>query len=79
MANAYNLTTFHCVYNISNEVNTDVLFAYLVTDMAKEIFLENSRQYGNGLVKFEPNDLNKGQVVDLRCLSEDEIQFVLDA
>lgn len=73
---AYNLTTFHCVYNIS-EFNTDILFAYLVTDMAKEIFLDNSRQYGNGLIKFEPNDLNKGKVADLRCLSELERHFVL--
>lgn len=79
MANAYNLTTFHCVYNICKDIDTDILFAYLVTDMAKEIFMENSRQYGNGLIKFEPNDLNKGQVVDFRCLSKDEIQFIHDA
>jgi hypothetical protein len=47
--------------------------------MAKEIFYENSRQYGNGLIKFEPNDLNKGQVVDFRCLSENEMQFIRNA
>lgn len=76
VAQAYNLTTFHCVYNIS-EFNTNILFAYLITDMAKEIFLDNSRQYGNGLVKFEPNDLNRGKVADLRCLSEQEKHFVL--
>ena len=74
-AEAYNLTTFHCVYNISN-IDTNVLYAYLITDMAKEIFLDNSRQYGNGLIKFEPNDLNKGKVVDLRLLSEEEIVFI---
>lgn len=72
----YNLTTFHCVYN-TGDIDTDILFAYLVTDMAKEIFLDNSRQYGNGLIKFEPNDLNKGKVVDLRYLSVNEQQFVL--
>ena len=44
--------------------------------MAKDIFLDNSRQYGNGLVKFEPNDLNKGMVVDLTLLSTEEISFV---
>ena len=74
-ANVYNLTTFHCVYNIS-EIDTNVLFAYLVTDLAKEIFLDNSRQYGNGLIKFEPNDLNKGNVVDLRLLSKEERMFI---
>ena len=52
------------------------MFAYLITDVAKEIFLDNSRQYGNGLVKFEPNDLNKGMVVDLTLLSTEENSFV---
>ncbi len=53
-----------------------MLFAYLITDVAKEIFLDNSRQYGNGLVKFEPNDLNKGMVVDLNLLGTEEKSFV---
>lgn len=75
-AGVYNLTTFHCVYNVG-EIDTDVLFAYLLTDVAKEILLDNSRQYGNGLVKFEPNDLNKGNVLDLRMLTEEEKSFVL--
>ena len=75
-AHVFNLTTFHCVYNVS-DIDTNILFAYLITDVAKEIFLDNSRQYGNGLIKFEPNDLNKGNVVDLRLLSEDEQMFIL--
>ena len=78
-AGVYNLTTFHCVYSNENVVDNDVLFAYLITDMAKEIFLDNSRQYGNGLTKFEPNDLNKGNVADLRLLNSEEIQFVKNA
>ena len=44
--------------------------------MAKEIFLDNSRQYGNGLVKFEPNDLNKGMMFDLRMLRDDEKKII---
>lgn len=75
-AGVYNLTTFHCVYE-SGEIDTDILFAYLLTDMAKDIFMDNSRQYGNGLTKFEPNDLNKGYVADLRMLSDDEKNFVM--
>ncbi|MBR5921976.1 MAG: Eco57I restriction-modification methylase domain-containing protein [Bacteroidales bacterium] len=71
----YNLTTFHCVYDCG-EVDTDILFAYLVTNVAKEIFLDNSRQYGNGLVKFEPNDLNKGKIVDLRLLNVEEKRII---
>jgi len=77
-AGVYNLTTFHCVYN-TGEIETDILFAYLITDVAKEIFMDNSRQYGNGLVKFEPNDLNKGNIVDLRVLTTEEKAFILRA
>ena len=77
-AGVYNLTTFHCVYN-SGIIDTDILFTYLVTNVAKEIFLDNSRQYGNGLVKFEPNDLNKGNVVDLRMLTVEEKEFIYKA
>lgn len=77
-ANIYNLTTFHCVYPKNAGVDVDVLFAYLITDVAKEIFLDNSRQYGKGLVKFEPNDLNKGLVVDLTLLNTRECSFVKD-
>lgn len=75
-ANIYNLTTFHCVYPKNSGVDVEVLFVYLITDVAKEIFLDNSRQYGNGLVKFEPNDLNKGMVMDLTLLSTEENTFV---
>lgn len=71
-ANLYNLTTFHCVYPIKsslfNNVNIDLLFAYLLTDIAKEIFEDNRREYGNGLQKFEPNDLNKAMMLDLTLL-----------
>lgn len=72
----HNLTTFHCVYS-NDTIETDILFAYLITDMAKEIFLDNCRQYGNGLIKFEPNDLNRGYVADLRLLSEKEKEFIV--
>lgn len=78
IAGVSNLTTFHCVYD-AGVVDIDVLFGYLVTNVAKEIFMDNSRQYGNGLVKFEPNDLNKGKAVDLRLLTEEEAQLVCAA
>lgn len=75
-ANIHNLTTFHCVYT-TDQIDTDILFSYLLTNVAKEIFLDNSRQYGNGLIKFEPNDLNKGKCVDLRLLSSDEKSYII--
>ena len=39
--------------------------AYLITDVAKEIFSDSRREYAGGLKKFEPNDLNNADVVDL--------------
>lgn len=74
-ANISNLTSFHCVYpnyqtNLFSEIDIDLLFAYLLTNTAKEIFDDNSREYGNGLQKFEPNDLNKAQMLDISMLDE---------
>lgn len=72
-AGVANLTTFHCVY--MNEglytIDADLLFAYLLTDTARKIFSDNAREYGNGLQKFEPNDLNHGKMLDLSMLSEE--------
>jgi len=65
------LTTFHSIYpqeGLFNDISVDLLFAYLMTDTAKNIFTDNAREYGNGLQKFEPNDLNKGLVLDLTLL-----------
>ena len=70
-ANVSNLTTFHCIYPQSNmfaNISIDLLFAYLMTDTARQIFEDNSREYGNGLQKFEPNDLNMGKMLDLANL-----------
>ena len=76
-ANISNLTSYHCIYpkntSLFPTINIDLLFAYLLTNTAKQIFEDNSRQYGNGLQKFEPNDLNKGMMLDLGLL-EDTIQ-----
>jgi len=73
-ANIRNLTTFHCIYlvdNLFNKINIDLLFAYLLTDTAKQIFDDNRREYGDGLKKFEPNDLNKALMLDLSKLSKE--------
>lgn len=81
-ANISNLTTFHCVYpvknNLFNNVNIDVLFAYLLTDIAREIFEDNRREYGNGLQKFEPNDLNKAMMLDLSLLDKNTENEILE-
>jgi len=81
-ANISNLTTFHCIYpvqsNLFDNIDIDLLFAYLITDVAKKIFGDNSREYGNGLQKFEPNDLNKAQILDLTMLDKKNEQDILN-
>ncbi|MDD3723264.1 MAG: N-6 DNA methylase [Lutibacter sp.] len=81
-ANIANLTTFHCVYPTSSDlfskISINLLFAYLLTNVAKEIFSDNRREYGNGLNKFEPNDLNKSKMLDLSILSESKVEEILD-
>ncbi|MDR2344723.1 MAG: N-6 DNA methylase [Planctomycetaceae bacterium] len=81
-ANIFNLTTFHCVYpqiDIFTNISVDLLFAYLLTDTARQIFEDNSREYGNGLQKFEPNDLNKGKILDLEKLSKSTKETIIDS
>lgn len=81
-ANISNLTTFHCVYPTSSDlfskISIDLLFAYLLTDVAKEIFNDNRREYGNGLKKFEPNDLNKSKMFDLSILPQSIVKEILE-
>ncbi|MBN1988692.1 MAG: N-6 DNA methylase [Bacteroidales bacterium] len=81
-ANISNLTTFHCVYPVQNNlfdnVNVDVLFAYLLTDVARDIFEDNRREYGNGLQKFEPNDINKAMMLDLTLLDRNTENNIIE-
>lgn len=77
-ANISNLTTFHCIYlNMFSEPKVDLLFAYLLTDISKEIFNDNRREYGNGLHKFEPNDINKALMLDLDKINKADEEKIL--
>ncbi|MDE6142703.1 MAG: SAM-dependent methyltransferase [Muribaculaceae bacterium] len=75
-ANVSNLTTFHCMYVTNMFIDIDVFFAYLLTDIAHQVLLDNSRQYGNGLTKFEPNDINNAKIVDFDILSDKQISDI---
>lgn len=81
-ANISNLTTFHCIYpnqtGLFSNTDIDLLFAYLLTDVAKQIFDDNRREYGNGLKKFEPNDINKSKMLDLEILDTETKQRILE-
>ncbi len=75
-----NLTTFHCIYpteNLFGKINIDLLFAYLLTDTAQQIFNDNRREYADGLKKFEPNDLNKALMLDLSKLDKIKTEKII--
>lgn len=80
--NTLNLTAFHCIYLkddfFINNISIDLFFAYLITDVAKDIFNKNKREYGNGLNKFEPNDLNNAHILDLSVLDASTSQKILN-
>ena len=77
-AGVYNLTAFHCVYLKPNIIpKVDLLMAYLITDVAREIFEDSRREYGGGLRKFEPNDLNNAFVVDLEKINPEHEKEIL--
>jgi adenine-specific DNA-methyltransferase len=74
-----NLTAFHCLYlKLAARQNLDLFFSYLVSDVSREIFSDNRREYGNGLEKFEPNDLNGSLMIDLAAIPETTETNLLD-
>lgn len=78
-ADVRNLTCFHCFYlDMFAMDKIDILMAYLITDVAREIFNDNRREYGDGLKKFEPNDLNNSKVIDLQAVSQNSAREILE-
>ncbi|WP_013324742.1 HsdM family class I SAM-dependent methyltransferase [Gloeothece verrucosa] len=74
-----NLTTFHGIYlNFLSANREDLLFAYLLTDVSKKIFQDNRREYGNGLEKFEPNDINTSLVINLDSIDSQEAITIIE-
>lgn len=60
-----NLTCFHGIYfNQNGHKYKNIIFLYLITDLARDIFEWEKREYGLGLGKFEPNDIKKALVLD---------------
>jgi adenine-specific DNA-methyltransferase len=72
-ADALNLTTFHGIYiHPQNQKYRDIIFGYLLTNLSKELFNANRREYGNGLSKYEPNDFNNSDIFDFTSLTPEE-------
>lgn len=66
---ALNLTCFHGLYpNIFVGERLDLLTAWLLTDVARELFRANRREYGGGLEKYEPGDLAQTPVIDVSAV-----------
>ena len=71
--NTVNLTSFHGIYlKETAKGEIELLMAYFLTDVSREILEDNRREYGGGLSKFEPNDLNNGYVINLEVLTATE-------
>lgn len=75
-AQVYNLTTFHSIF-VLDESQTDLIFAYLITPLAKDIIMQNRREYGGGLEKLEPLDINHAACVNFNALSAHQRHNIL--
>lgn len=75
-AQIFNLTTFHSIFVLQKD-KTELIFAYLLTNLAKEIILQNRREYGGGLEKLEPLDINHAACINFNHLSTQDEQEIL--
>ena len=77
------MTTFHSVYiNEEYKKFLNVIYCYLVTPTAQKILIENCKVMGNGLIKFQPNDINEANMLNLNLISDADlkaIEFIYDS
>lgn len=74
-ANVLNLTTFHCIYPLSEDSQfIDALTVCLNSKTVQERARKQQRVYGGGLLKFEPKDLLDIEVPDLSKVSRRTIE-----
>lgn len=74
-----NLTTFHGIYfhdRFANEKFINVFYCYLLSPISKVLLKQCKREYGGGLDKFEPNDLNNSKVLDISVISDRDISQI---
>lgn len=74
-SNCLTLTCFHVFYPTTmGRKYLDIFFLYLNTAFAKDLFNKEKREYGDGLEKFEPNDINKAYIFNFAKLSDGELK-----
>lgn len=77
-AHVRNLTTFHCVYLNNIPKEDKILFmAYLLSDVSIDMLVSHEREYGNGLKKLEPNDINHSLIPDINRLCNDLKRMII--
>lgn len=78
LAGVKQLTTFHGLYmKEAFSADTDLLFCTLLAPAVQNLLLSNRKEMGNGLRKFQPNDLNDARTVDIGALSEGDEKDIL--
>lgn len=79
LAGAKSLTTFHSVFvDRGSDDDTNVIFSYFLTPIAQTIIRENRKELGNGLEKFQPNDLNSANMLDISILTDADRAAIID-
>ena len=79
LAKAHALTTFHSLFVVDEYKDyVDIIFCYFLTPVAQKLLRDNRKELGNGLDKFQPNDINRAKMIDLTLLSLDDKCYVLD-
>ena len=72
-----NLTNFHGIYmNNDYKEYVNILFCYLLTPVAQRLLYTNKREYGEGLDKFEPNDINNSMILDFRLITKEDKNII---
>ena len=79
LTNSKSLTTFHSIFvNKNYEKDTDLIFCYFLTPIAQNLINDNRKELGNGLNKFQPNDFNSANMLDLNIITREDRQNILN-